>query len=294
MSAHPRHARRLARLLALPPLVAALACADAGPAAPEAVRAPAGAPLAASYPGTTNTEFTGVQVQSEAMGLSIKFNYTGVVTPAFTVGTGPDVLATQVISVPAKKQAGGYWTAHAGGLEAGKVYWYRLDNLKSTWYDSAKTLRRDITLDLDSAYVHYDGDPGPGCGEIYIRPQLFGWVMLDKYNKDHTAWKPVLPEHCMHSGSWYRFGNSLGAKQTYAGYAPPELNLYFLVHELDIPGYCGNWTDACGQQNTTLGESNAWDVRPAGTHKFKQSTWWGYYGPHLTLFGSVTVKYAAW
>jgi hypothetical protein len=273
-----RLARRLpplvARRLPILPLAAALACGDASPVAPHAPRVAADAPLAASYPGTTNTEFSGVQTQSEGMGLSIKFNYTGTVTPAFTVGTGPNVLATQVRSAPATKQPAGYWTAHVGGLPSGKRYYFRLDNLKSTWYDSAKTLRRDVTLDVDSAYVYYDGDPGPGCGEVHVRPVMIGRTGVEfSENAELHFWRPVLPEHCMYSGSWYHFGNSPNAKQTYHNFPGTSARLGFLLYERDNAAFCGGeWTADCGSRNTTGHDLDEWDVTQEGTHHFKQTT----------------------
>jgi hypothetical protein len=281
--------RRLMWRLAPLPLLAALACADgADPVAPPEPRSltPESA-RAAAYPGTTNTEFSGVQVQGEAMALSIKFNYTGVVTPSFTVGTGPDVFATQVISVPAKKQAAGYWTATAGGLTAGKRYYYRLDNLKSTWYDSAKTLRRDVTFDLDSTYIHDDGDQGPGCGEMVIKPLIGPYDPANKY-----WWDFFLGEYCMHSGNMYRFADSQ-VKRTWTGFYANKAMLYFEVYELDVEGFCGSWSTTCGQRNDTINESNTFDVTKTGTHTFVQSTWWGR-KPYLTLYGKLSVKYVAW
>jgi hypothetical protein len=297
MSAHRSPvgpSRRVARLITALPLAAALAaalaCGDrADPVAPRGARplAPDTA-RAAVYPGTTNTEFSGVQVQSEGMGLSIKFNYTGAVTPSLAVGTGPDVFATQVRSVAATKQAGGYWTAHAGGLKAGQRYYYRLDNLKSTWYDSAKTLRRDLTFDLDSAYVHFDGDDGPGCGEITIRTTIGPNSFTPSW-----GWDILMPERCMYSGNMYRFTNAYG-KESFEGYPLDDARTVINAYERDGAAFCATWTPKCGDHN-----NNAWGpqalfaVYQTGTQKFVQSTWWGF-RPHLTFYGSLTVTYVAW
>lgn len=278
-SAHRRLTRVLARVLALSVFTTA-ACTDSpGPVGPSKVVVPELAPPAADiYPGTTNTEFFGVKVQGGATALSIKFDYTGIVTPAFTVGKGPDVLGTQVISVAAKKQAAGYWTATAGGLESGKLYYFRLDNMKSTYWSSAKTLRRDVTADLDSVYVSNDSDPGPGCGEWTVHAFL----------EDAEApmfWDIGNRSFC--SGNTYRFTGPGEGVRTFIGVTKSAL-LWFEVKETDN---CFPYEYYCYEYNDT--DPSGFDFYGLGKFTFDMSLL-TIHRPRARFWGRISTAYNPW
>jgi hypothetical protein len=281
----------LRKLLAVS-LVAVFACSDAtDPVAPKNGLSPSGGAQADIYPGTTNTEFFGVQLQREGLGLAVKFDYGGSVTPSFTVGSTTDVLSSQVISVPAVKQAAGYWTAHVGGLVANNQYYYRLDNLKSTYWGAAKTLQRDIVFDLDSVYVEFDGDPGINCGEWYMTIKVNHQVM-GGYQYKASSWEkrsqPIGAEpsgFC--SGSMYRFSNADGYRRFEQ--IGPNMGLHFDVREYDN---CWPYENLhCEDHNYTAGQS--FDVRTGGTRKIDQSleTTFRLRG---RFFGKITVQYVPW
>jgi hypothetical protein len=222
--------------------------------------------------------FSNVQVQSEAMGLSIKFNYSGPVIPAFTVGTGSDVFATQIISVAAKKQAAGYWTATAGGLESGRGYYFRLDDLQSTYYGSAKTLRRDVVFDLDSIYVIDDADWGPGCGEWDITAKTHWWG--DGYQ----------PEYWLHglqmcTGGTYRFTAPGSGVKTFTD-MDTDGSLQFVIREWDD---C--FPTSCTQSGHTT--MKPFSSVQSGTTKFDMTSVAGM-PARARFWGKITTKYVTW
>ena len=283
---------RLKKLLILP-LVAVFACSDvADPVAPKNNISPSGSAQADIYPGTTNTEFFGVKLQSEAMSLSVKFDYGGIVTPAFTIGTKPDVLSSQVISVPSVKQAPGYWTAHAGGLEANKLYYYRLDNLKSTYWGSAKTLQRNIKFDLDSIYVEFDGDPGANCGEWYMTVKVTHEIVAgNQYGPgiwDNRTQSIGAQPSGFCSGSTYRFSNADGYRLFEQ--IGPKMGLHFEIREYDN---CWPYNPpTCEERNSSMDQ---WfDVRSSsGARKIDQSLQ-TVHRPRARFFGKITVQYVPW
>jgi hypothetical protein len=276
--------RRILRWLAPIPLVAALACADAtDPVAPAArPLSPDSAP--AAYTGVTGMEFSNVQVQSEGMGLSIKFDYAGSVIPAFTVGKDFYVYGTQIMSVPAKKQAAGYWTAHVGGLEPYKSYYFRIDNLTSTYYGSAKTLRRDIVFDLDSIHVIDDADWGPGCGEWDIKAQTNGWAnsISGKYQPSYQL---LSVDMC--TGSTYRYTAPGSGVHTFTN-MQEDGQLQFFIKEWDD---CWPNPGSCTQQGYTLLYPFA--SKQSGTTKFDMTTVKGL-AAQARFWGKISTTYVAW
>ena len=254
------------------------ACSDgADPVAPAKATPPTPGPVAADlYPGTTNTEFYGVKVQSEAMGFSIKFDYTGITNPVLTVGTAQDVFASQIKMVSPKKQAPGYWTATVNGLESGNLYYFRLDNLKSTYWASAKTLRRDVTFDLDSVYVSNDADPGAPCGEWFLKA-----ILTDKVSPNNFFFS----ERSFCSGNTYRFNGTDGV-HTYKDITKYAW-LNFEVREEDncFPdqSYCLEYNDTFGQEFNLV----------SGTYKFDQSLK-TIHRPRARFWGRLIVAYNAW
>ena len=105
---------RLARMLAALPIAAALACTDT--AAPIAPRVPPDSDSDKSPTAGLVNEFSNIQEQALGDRISLYFQYTGVVTPALTVGTAQDIFGSQVRSAPAVKQSGNYWSVTVAGV----------------------------------------------------------------------------------------------------------------------------------------------------------------------------------
>jgi hypothetical protein len=317
MSARPNapvaRRARLARLAAALPLLAAFACADpTGPAAPPAAPEPA-APLAAiaasEVPGPaeaaaaadasvaavvgdevySGTDFSNVQLQAEGMGFAVLFKYSGVITPAFTVGTSDDVYSTQVATVAAKKLLNGYWTAKIGGLTPGTKYHMRLDNYKNFWYQQAMTLRRQVTMDLDSIKVISDGDWGPNCGD------LINWMTAGDHwaSGYHYNLAPGIrtSERCVDSGETMVLSNSYGSTLQLWNYTKPVI---YVMHRLLDADSCYEFEMSCGSM--ALSFATGADVIQSGTKKFvvkTEESWDGYQSSSVVAiwYYKVIVKY---
>ena len=289
-------AARLARLLAALPLAAALACTDdVSPVAPPATAAsPIAEVSAGAYPGTTNTEFSSVQRQVLSDRISLYFKYSGVVTPSLTVGTTTSVFGGQAGSAAAKNQNNGYWSVTVAGLKPGTKYWYRLDNLKSTWYDSARTHRRDLTVDLDSIRVIYDGDPGPNCGEIYadtraveiVKSGLDQWGNPD-YDEmyEHQGFTQI---HSMCSGSTFVFAKNADGHEVFEDFRGDYVGLRFKALDIDS---CTKFQAGCGDVGYTNQKTLL--VPKTGSVNFAQTTA-KYQTLQLVFYGRVSVNYVPW
>ena len=218
---------RLARLAAAVTVFGAIACGDpAGPAAP---------PVAASTSGYYNN-FYNVKVQPEGLAINVYFQYLGKGSPILSLGKTSDIFNSLVTWVPAKNMNNGYWLARIANLKPGTLYYYRLDDLQSTWSGSVKTLRRRLIIDVDSMHVFSDGDAGlAGCGEMITR------VNYKKYPSGysslyHTKW------HCLNSGADLALSNEEG-RMTFDDWGQEHILIHLEVFEEDS---CGYWSPYCG------------------------------------------------
>jgi hypothetical protein len=218
---------RLARLAAAMTVFGAIACGDpAGPAAPRA---------GASASGYYNN-FYNVQVQPEGLAINVYFQYLGKESPILSLGKTSDIYNSLVTWVPAKNMNNGYWLARIANLKPGTLYYYRLDDLQSTWSGSVKTLRRRLIIDVDSMHVFYDGDAGiAGCGEMITRVN-YKWFPSGTHALYHTKW------HCLNSGANLVLSDEEG-RWTFDDVDQEHILVHLEVFEEDS---CGYWSPYCG------------------------------------------------
>ena len=160
-------------------LVAALAassvvaCSD--PVAPSPTPSPTSTSTASTGRGETGlTTIYNVQIQSEPFAINVYFQYVGSGTPNFTVyGSAPGYSFNNTVA--AKNMNNGYWLGRIEKLRAGTEYNLHISDGDKTWTGTAKTYRRRLVMDVDKIHVQFDGDSGPGCGELIFRTEIRGF-----------------------------------------------------------------------------------------------------------------------
>lgn len=226
-------ARPLARLTVAAIVSGALACGD--PDRPTAPTRPSAPPVAASASGTYNN-FYNVQVQPEGFAINVYFQYIGKGSPILSLGKTSDVFNSLVTWVPAKNMNNGYWLARIANLTPGTQYYYRLDDLQSTWSGSVKTYRRRLIVDLNRIHITSDGDD-LGCGEMISRMRVGEVPSPSNYGSlYYTGW------HCVNSGQNLDLSDAEG-RRTYDDWTAKKVSLLPKAFEEDS---CGYWDYVCG------------------------------------------------
>jgi hypothetical protein len=309
---------RFERLLAALPLTVALVCALAFGCsdAPALIALPATLATAATpsltsspaaptspvraHPGTSNSELDDVVVERAGTEIAVRFRYDGTVTPAFTLGTGPDVYATQKAAVVATRQSDGRWAAEIGGLTPGTEYWVRLDNGKSTWYGAVRTLRRQVVVDLDSIRV-LDAGPagaaGAACAGLANRMVV---VPTDAhfyffYDKNYAVTSP----RCARDGATLTFPGAAVSPRPAEGTAVErDYKGDEIWFESELVGADGCGTPAAACAPGARSERASASVVTPGTTTFavrtKRPAGAARRGATATWYGRVVVQYVAW
>jgi hypothetical protein len=269
--------RGLGRLATLITLLGALACADStGPASESPPRSSRAVVPPAGTASTTYNNFYNVQVHREPFAIVVYFQYIGSGSPIFSLGTKPNVYESLKSWSPAKKMNNGYWWARVGNLTPGTLYYFRLDDLQSTWSGSAKTHRRQLIVDIDKIDVIFDGDAGIGCGELASKVDVTGFT----YPSSKPYGSRFTGEYCVSSGSSLNLSDADG-RFVYDDWDYDLVTIRLTAFDADA---CGAWAWECGDYglamkglvyDTRFGPISHYFEMPTGSSWDVQLVWKG-------------------
>lgn len=212
-----------------------VACSE--PVAPP--RSPNPAPVATSTAptgrGSDLTTIYNVQVGSEPFAINVYFKYAGTGTPNYTAYLLTPTY-TYFKTVPAKNMNNGFWLGRIEGMKTGTEYNLVISDGDKQWKGTGKTYRRQLTMDVDKIHVQYDGDPGPGCGELIFRTGIQGF-----YNNGPALWWSHWHDLC--TGDDLVLPDDEG-QYVFDDWQNPAVSLEHMSFESDE---CWAWMPECGQ-----------------------------------------------
>ena len=214
-----------------------MACGDpAAPVAPPAAPSTSAPTLTGQSATGAYNNFYNVQVQPEGWAVNFYFQYIGNGSPIVSLGQTADIYNSLITWVPAKNMNNGYWYARINGIAPATQYYYRLDDLQSTWSGSFKTYRRRLTIDVNKIHVTYDGDE-LGCGEMIFRGNVSPYPSWQIGNR---FWQSTWHDLC--SGGDLYLSDAEG-RYVVDDWTPSSFGLWFKVLESDS---CFAWESFCG------------------------------------------------
>jgi hypothetical protein len=222
-----------------------------------------------------------VQVGSEPFAINVYFKYAGTGTPNYTAYTTLPGY-TYYKTVPAKNMNNGYWLGRLEDMQAGTEYNLVISDGDKQWTGTAKTYRRQLTVDIDTIHVQYDGDPGPGCGELIFRTETFGYFAYGPAIS-WTHW------HDLCTGDDLILDDEEGQK-VFDNWQSPGVAIDLKSFESDD---CWAWLNKCGQFGWAA-QTLTYDVSGGSKfYKFQISSL-DVSIPKVIWYGTVTTKFIPW
>lgn len=212
-----------------------VACSD--PVAPAASPNPAPTvtgPAPSARGSTGLTTIYNVQIQSEPFAINVYFKYAGTGTPNFTASiTVPGYAYYQTVA--AKNMNNGYWLGRLENMRAGTEFNLKISDGDKSWTGTAKTYRRRLIVDIDKIHVQFDGDSGPGCGELIFKAEI-----SPGYGFKDTWWSKW---HDLCTGDDLVLSDAEG-RRVVDDWTTPHAYIYHKSFESDD---CWAWESWCGQ-----------------------------------------------